>query len=95
MLTLNSEYTAGVNIDQVTLVDTANGGITLPVNQNTGSSSGGGGGGSSIGAIVGGIVGGVVAAILLLLCESCGCHLSDVLIVWVARFACVICLPRP
>jgi hypothetical protein len=88
-LILHPYHTAGLNVDQVTLVDTANGGITLPVNQNTGS-NGGGGGGSSIGAIVGGVVGGVVAAILLLLCESCGCHLSadDLLIVWPVTFAC-------
>ena len=81
-------------------MDTANGGITLPVNQNTGSgSSGGGGGGSAIGAIVGGVVGGVVAAIFLLLCESCCSHLStdqlpDRLAPWVMSVACVICLQK-
>ena len=79
-------------------MDTANGGITLPVNQNTGSGSGGGGG-SAIGAIVGGVVGGVVAAIFLLLCVSCCSHLStdqlpDRLAPWVVSVACVVCLPK-
>jgi hypothetical protein len=60
---------AGVNVNQITLVDTANGGITLPVAQEAGSGKGSSGGGSSIGAIVGGIVGGIVVAVLLLLCE--------------------------
>ncbi len=59
---------AGVDVSQVSLVGTRNGGVVLPEAASPASR----GGGSNVGAIVGGIIAGIVITLLLLLGASSG-----------------------